>query len=163
MRFIPIIFLMSLLGFACVKPKTKNPVPAITYEDLAYRQKSPFTGQDTAVLVLGYEDGDGDIFVDNISQGPNVIFIPFFYNTTTGKFDITKDPITQDTFRITNTIKQPDNSYYKGKSIKGSIYIPLREYRSNDQQKIIKFTGFVTDVKGHKSNVVASPVYTLNY
>jgi len=163
MRFILLIFLIGLLGFSCVKPRTKNPVPVIEYKEMYHMQKSELTGQDTAVMVIGYEDGDGDIFVDNTSQGPNLIFIPFFYNPATDKFEIERDPITLDTFRITNTIKQPDNGYYKGKSIKGEIYIPLREYRLNDQKKIIKFTGFVSDVKGHKSNIVASPVYTLNY
>ncbi|PBQ33247.1 hypothetical protein CNR22_16185 [Sphingobacteriaceae bacterium] len=141
----------------------QDPVPVIEYKDLLHAQKSEFTGRDTAVLSLGYEDGDGDIFMDNNTQGPNVIFIPFFYNTATGKFDVDKDPITQDTFRITNTIVQPDNGYYKGKSIKGEIFIPLREFRINDAQKIIKFTGFVIDLKGHRSNSVASPVYTLNF
>lgn len=163
MRFILIIFLTALIGFACVKAKTKNPIPVIGYEELSHLQKSEFTGQDTALLSLSYEDGDGDIFTDNSSQGPNVIFIPFYYNTGTGKFDIAKDPITNDTFRITNTIVQPDNGYYKGKSIKGEISIPLREYRLSDSQKIFKFTGFVIDLKGHRSNIVASPVYTVNF
>jgi len=163
MRFILIIFLSGLIAYSCVKAKTKDPTPVIEYKDLLHRQKSEFTGQDTAVLQLGYEDGDGDIFADNSSQGPNIVFIPFFYNSGTGKFDIAKDPITKDTFRISNTIVQPDNGYYKGKSIKGDIYIPLREYRLTDAQKIIKFTGFVVDLKGHRSNIVASPVYTLDY
>ena len=163
MRYILIIFLSGLIAYSCVKAKTKDPVPVIEFKDFQHAQKSEFTGQDTALLALGYEDGDGDIFLDNTSQGPNVIFIPFFYNTTTAKFDIAKDPITKDTFRISNTIVQPDGGYYKGKSIKGDIYIPLREYRLSDAQKILKFTGFVIDAKGHRSNSVASPVYTLNF
>lgn len=163
MRFIIGIFLVVVIGFSCVKPKTKDPVPVISYKEMYYMKKSEFTGQDTAVMVLEYEDGDGDIFVDSYSQGPTVIFIPFFYNTTSSKFEIAMDPITKDTFRITNTIKQPEGGYYKGKSIKGEIFIPLREYRPDDSKKILKFTGFITDAKGHKSNVVASPIYTLNY
>jgi hypothetical protein len=163
MRFILLIFLVTLIGFSCAKPKTKNIVPAIEYKDLQHAQKSEFTGQDTAVLVLSYEDGDGDLFVDLVTQGPNLIFTPYFFNSAKGRFDIEKDPITADTFRITSTIKQPDDGYYKGKSIKGEIYIPLREYRLNDQAKIIKFTGFMIDLKGHRSNTVSSPVYTLNF
>jgi hypothetical protein len=163
MRFITAIFFILLAGFACVKPKTKNPVPVIEYKGMYHMQKSEFTGQDTAVMLLGYEDGDGDLFVDNMSQGPTLLFIPFFYNSVTDKFEVEFDPITQDTFRITNTIKQPDKGYYKGKSIKGEIYIPLREYRPNDQRKVLKFTGFVIDTRGNRSNIVSSPVYTLNY
>lgn len=166
MRFILIIFLIGLIGFSCVKPNTTNPIPVIQYKDLtnlgkAYSGSQP--PRDTAVMVLGYEDGDGDLFADNTTQGPTFAIIPFYFNTTTNKFDITIDPITLDTQRITNTIKQPDNGYYKGKSIKGDIYIPLSQYRPNDNVKIIKFTGFMRDTKGHKSNVFASPIYTLNF
>ena len=163
MRFILIIFLSTLIGFSCVKPKTKDPTPIIEFRELYHVQKSEFTGQDTAVMLLGYEDGDGDIFLDNSAQGPNVSFIPFFYNATTGKFDIEIDIQTNDTFRINSFILQPDNGYYKGKSIKGEIFIPMSQFRPNDQVKMIKFTGYVIDVKGHKSNIVASPVYTLNF
>ena len=163
MRFIIIIFLIVLVGYACVKAKTKNPVPVIEFKELDHLQKSEFTLQDTAVLVFNYEDGDGDIFLDNASQGPNLIFIPFFFNTTTNKFDVQIDPYTKDTLRITNTAIQPDNGYYKGKSIKGDISMPLSQYRPNDKVKRIKFTGFVVDAKGHKSNVIASPEYSLSY
>lgn len=163
MRLILIILSTMLIGFSCVKPKTKNIVPAIEYKNLLHAQKSEFTGRDTAVLMLGYEDGDGDLFVDVVTQGPNLIFTPYFYNTAKGKFDTEIDPVTSDTFRITASIKQPDDGYYKGKSIKGDIYLPLREFRLNDQSKIIKFTGFMVDTKGHKSNIVTSPVYTLNF
>ena len=163
MRSILIIFLFCLAGFACVKPKTKNPVPVIEFIDFTHAQKSEYTGQDTAVLVLGYEDGDGNLFVDNTSQGPNIIFTPYVYNPVSGKFSAEIDPITQDTFRITNTIKQPDDGYYKGKSIKGQIYMPMREFRLSDNSKIIKFAGFMIDTKNNKSNVVSSPIYTLNF
>lgn len=163
MRFILIIFLAGLFGFSCVKPQTKDPVPFITFKDFTNARKSEFTGQDTAVFVLGYEDGDGNLFVDNSSQGPNLIITPYFYNKTTGKFVGEIDLITKDTFRIPNSIVQPDNGYYKGKSIKGEIFIPMREFRLNDSTKILKFSCFMQDTKNNKSNVVASPAYTLNF
>ena len=162
-RFNSIIFLFVIAAFSCVKPKTKDPVPVIEFEGLFHLQKSEFTGSDTAVMSLKYEDGDGDIFLDNSNNGPNVIFTPFFFNTTTNAFDITIDPITNDTQRVTSTVKQPDDGYYKGKSIKGNIYIPMSEYRPNDNVKVIMFKGFVVDSKGNKSNTVTSPSYTLNF
>ncbi|WP_317896586.1 hypothetical protein [Aurantibacillus circumpalustris] len=162
-RFITIIFLIGLFSFSCVKPKTENPVPVIEFEDLLHLQKSEFTGSDTAVMSLKYEDGDGDIFLDDNSNGPNVIFTPFFFNTATKKFDFTKDPITLDTLRITAFVKQPDDGYYKGKSIKGNIYVPMRQYRTGDSIKIIYLRGLVIDSKGNKSNTVTSPTYTLNF
>lgn len=163
MRYILIIFLCGLIAYSCVKSKTKDSTPVIEFKDFMHAQKSEATGRDTAVFALGYEDGDGDIFLDNSDQGPNVIFTPYFYDTATGKFYTEMDIITKDTFRLPSKVLQPDNGYYKGKSIKGEIFIPLREYRISDNQKILKFKGFVIDVKGHKSNVVSSPVYTLNF
>ncbi len=146
-----------------MKAKTKNPVPVIEFKELDHLQKSEYTQQDTAVLAFTYEDGDGDIFLDNATQGPNLIFMPSYFNTATNKFDVQKDPYTHDTLRITNTAIQPDNGYYKGKSIKGDISMPLSQYRPNDNVKIIKFTGFVLDAKGHKSNIITTPSYTLPF
>jgi hypothetical protein len=166
MRFTLIIFLIGLIAFSCVKPNSTNPIPVIEYKGLtnlgkAYSGSQP--PRDTAVMIIGYQDGDGDLFADNSSQGPTFAFIPFYFNTTTKKFAVQIDPITLDTQRITNTIRQPDNGYYKGKSIKGDIYIPMSQYRPNDSAKVIKFTGFMIDTKGHRSNVVSSPVYTLDF
>lgn len=164
MRFIIIIFLIAVFGFACVKPKTKNPVPVIEFTELGHAQKSEFTNKDTAVLTISYEDGDGDLLLDNVAEGPNIIFTPYFYNSTTNKFEIAVNPvIPTDTIRILASITQPDNGYYKGKSIKGNIYIPMSEFRPSDSYKIVKFTGFAIDVKKHQSNIVTSPVYTLNF
>jgi len=163
MRFIVIILLVFVVGFSCVKPKTKNPIPAIEFQDVYYLKKSEFTNKDTAVLKISYEDGDGNLFVDNTSDGSNIIFTPYIFDALTNKFVGQIHPITRDTLRISNTIKQPDNGYYKGKSIKGDIYMPMSEYRLNDNIKMIMFTGFVIDMKNNKSNVVSSPVYTLNY
>lgn len=163
MRFVLIIFSVALLSFACVKRQSKNPIPVIEYRELASAGKVAGTQRDTALLVLGYEDGDGDLFLDYTAQGPNVVFIDWHYDAALGKFEIDIDPITQDTHRITASIKQPDDGYYKGKSIKGEIYIPMSQFRTSDDIKILKFTGFMIDVKGHRSNSVASPVYTLNF
>ena len=162
-RFITIIFLSTVFSFSCVKKKTTDPVPAIEFEDLFHVQKSEFTGSDTAVMSLKYEDGDGDIFLDNSNNGPNVIFTPFYFNTATNKLDVSYYPGTTDTLRITASVRQPDNGYYKGKSIKGNIYIPMTQYRPNDNAKIIMLKGFVVDSEGNKSNTVTSPSYTLNF
>lgn len=167
MRFLLIIFSVLMIGFACVKPQTKNPVPVIAFKELANLKKVPTGSQggmrDTAVLVISYEDGDGDLFLDNAAQGPNFIFTPYFYNEVTNRFQGIFNTETADTHVIASFIMQPDKGYYKGKSIKGEIFIPLTEYRPNDDAKIIKIKGFAIDVKGNKSNIISSPAYTLNY
>lgn len=163
MRHLLFIFLISGLAYSCVKQQTKDPIPLIEFKDFLNPGKSPYTQRDTALIYITYQDGDGDLFTDTRNEGPNFIFTPYFYNTNTNQFYVEIDPITNDTFRITNTILQPDNGYYKGKSIKGEIFVPLNQFRKNDAVKILKFKGFMIDMKAHKSNVVSSPVYTLNF
>jgi hypothetical protein len=161
MRQLPVILLVSLIAFSCVKQNTKNPKPVIEFIDFANAGKSKFSNGDTAVMVIGYQDGDGDLFVNSNDDDINIVFTPYAPNND-GKFTAIFNPAINDTFRITNKIKQPDNGYYKGKSIKGQIYMPLKEYRTADK-KILKFVGFMIDMKKNKSNVVTSPTYTLNF
>lgn len=161
MRFILIIFSVGLVAFSCVKQKTSNPIPLIEFEDVYHLQKSEYTGSDTGLLTIKYEDGDGDLFLDGASDGPNIIFTPYYFDTITNKFTVTF--FGPDTIKILGFVLQPDDGYYKGKSIKGAVYIPMRQYRPNDSAKQIYFTGFAIDKKGNKSNIVTSPIYTLNF
>jgi hypothetical protein len=162
MRLLLVLFI-SVVASYCVKQNTSNPVPAIEFKEVANLGKSPYTNTDTATIVLGYEDGDGDLFVNSTEDDYNFIFTPYSYKKNLNAFSADFDYLTNDTFRIVSKIKQPDNGYYKGKSIRGVIYLPLREFRLNDNVDVIKFVGFMIDMKKNKSNVVSSPVYTLNF
>jgi hypothetical protein len=153
-RVLVLLFICAGLIEACVKKTSSDPVPRLEYKEAHGFAISP-SGGDTAVMVIGYEDGDGDLFVDNNTQGPNIIMSTFYYNADSAKFLLDKN--------VSNTIKQPDNGYYKGKAIKGEVIVPMKEYRSNSSRKKIKFQVFMQDVKGHLSNVVTSPVYTLTF
>jgi hypothetical protein len=163
-RILTIITTSFILSF-CAKRPSKNPVPVIEFIDvnpLAQVTSVSMGTRDTAVIIIHYEDGDGDLFTDRSSDDNNFIFTPYTVDGT-GKFRGMVNPVTQDTVRLTYTIKQPDNGYYKGKSIQGEIYVPLREFRESEDIKVIKFVGFMQDMKKHRSNVISSPVYTLNF
>lgn len=164
MKRVPLILFVTALVFcfACVKPKTKNPVPVISFEEMSSVGKSAGTLRDTAVFKIHFEDGDGDLFVDNSTQGPTVVLTPFYIDPALKTLTVQMDPYTHDTLRISYNIQQPDNGYYKGKSVSGDILIPLNEFRPNDSVKVVKFRGFVEDVKGHKSNVITTPQITVN-
>ncbi len=159
-RISPMVLLATLL-YSCVKPTSEDPVPVLEFKDF----KAGRVGtRDTAVLLLGYEDGDGDLFVDLNEQGPNLILTPYMYSATKKQFLAGFDRvITNDTFRIPITVKQPADGYYKGKAIKGEITIPLTEFRSGDSVKIFKYTFFMKDLKQHYSNTVATPVYSVDF
>ncbi len=162
MRVLPAIIVLSI-AYACAKPKTKDPVPHIEFLDFIDPRKSVFTGSDTATMHLSYEDGDGDLFVNNYSDGPNMVFTTYYYNEKTKSFEAEFSPAINDTIRNSTTIKQPDNGYYKGKSIRGEIFVPLTSFRSDNTKKVLKFAGFIQDMAGNKSNTFSSPSYTLNF
>jgi len=154
MRFVLIIFTLAVILGACAKPTSTEPVPYLEYVS-AKDMKKTAAGNDTALVTFYYEDGDGNLFVDDYSQGPNLIMTTHYFNLDSNKYLVDKN--------FSNTIKQPDNGYYKGKAVKGNVILPLKEFRSNDTRRIIYFDIFMVDLKGNKSNVVSSPVYTLNF
>jgi hypothetical protein len=149
------IFLVFYIGYSCVKPKTTNPVPVLEYIEFAKAGKSVFTGQDTANLVIAYEDGDGDIFRDSKSNDPNMVFIPYAFYDDSNKY-VKGTPFTY-------VLTQPLENNYKGKSIKGEIIVPFRQIRPNDKIKKIKYEFFMLDMKNNKSNVVITPDIILNF
>ncbi|MBK9283832.1 MAG: hypothetical protein IPM51_05870 [Sphingobacteriaceae bacterium] len=154
-RIVIIIFSVIVVFSSCVKKPSKSPIPTLEFNDFqAWKVR---TNIDTAVLILNYEDGDGDIFLDIATQGPNVIGTFYYLNSATGKFTAIKDNITNDTARITQTIIQPKDASYKNKSIRGEIYLPMSPFRSGDSVKTFKYTFFVTDVAGNKSNTITTP------
>ncbi len=159
-----LVIIGFFLLFSCAKPKTKDPIPHIEFIDFANPSTSP-RGGDTATLILSYEDGDGDIFADEGTGKANLIFTPYHYDAATKKFRAAynDDPDFQDTIRHAYSVKQPDGGYYKNKSIRGEIFVPLTSFRENNSQKILKFSGFMVDMKGNKSNTFSSPSYTLDF
>jgi hypothetical protein len=156
------LFLIGLaLLAACVKRTSSQVVPIVNFKELANVQKT--TNGDTAVMVLDYEDGDGDLFLDKSTQDPNLIFTTYHYEAASGKFVGTFDLLTNDTIRYSTKILQPGGGIYKGKYIKGNIYVPLTQFRASKNDKILKFVGFMVDLAGHKSNTFVSPTYSLDF
>lgn len=160
MRPFLIIFSVLLLG-ACVKKTSSEVIPVIEFIDFANAKKT--TNGDTAVMVLSYDDGDGDLFLVRSTQDPNLIFTTYHYDATSKTFKGTYDAVTLDTIRYSTKILRPGGLDYEGKHIRGNIYIPLTQFRASSQDKILKFTGFMVDNKGHKSNMFSSPAYTLDF
>ncbi|MBA3681664.1 MAG: hypothetical protein H0W73_10950 [Bacteroidetes bacterium] len=159
MRFIVIIFLFCLFCFGCVKRPSKSPEPTIEYLDFT---SSKTGGVDNGQLIIGYEDGDGDIFTEEKATIPNLIIKFYYYNTGTQQFTGFYDINVSDTFAIAKIITQPGDGF-KGKSIKGEIYIPMTEFRPADSIKIFKYAIFAIDQAKHKSNVITTPQFTVNY
>jgi len=159
MRFILIIFLVVLFGFSCVKKQSKDPVPSLEFIDFT---SSKSNGIDNGQMILGYADGDGDIFREIPGKVPNLIMKFYYYNNGTKKFTGFFDTNISDTFNIAKIITQPGDGF-KGKSIRGEIYIPMTEFRPADSIKVFKYVIFAVDEAGHNSNIVTTPQFTVNY
>jgi hypothetical protein len=151
MRYLLAIFLAAFVFGSCVKKTSKDPIPELEYKDFKLLGR---IGSDSAVFTIGYKDWDGDLFRNDNSDGPNTVLSTYIYSADSGKFIFDK--------AFSYAITQPADGYYKGKSIQGDIYIPVSEFRSNPQNKILKFEIFMVDMKDNKSNVVTTPQFTLN-
>lgn len=152
MRYLLIIILSGLFTLSCVKKAPKDPIPVLEYKDF---KAGKVGNRDTATMTLSYNDYDGDLFRNATSDGPNTVIKTFIFNADSNKF--VKDQI------ISYTIIQPGDGFYKGKSIKGDIILPMKQFRPNDQVKQLKFEIFMEDMKGNKSNVVSTPQFSLNF
>jgi hypothetical protein len=159
----PLCFLFFFSLISCVKQPNEDPVPVLEYQAVqamgkyvTYHENGQPSIRDSAVLVLNYSDGDGDIFRDNTDDGPNVVYYTYAFLPDSNKYVIDQGPSVA-------TITQPAGGYYKDKAIHGEIFIPMREFRSPEKPKIVRFEAFVEDMKGHKSNVVVTPTFTLDF
>jgi len=151
MRYLTVIFLMACLVFSCVKKTPSNPIPEIEYKDFALLGRA---GTDSAVFTIGYYDWDGDLFTNTTSDPNNIVFTTFLFNSDSNKFF-------KDVPSFAYNITQPGEGFYKNKAIRGDIYVPVSEFRSDPTKKIVKFDIFMVDMKGNKSNVITTPQFTL--
>jgi hypothetical protein len=160
-RYLTLIFLTGFLAFSCVKRNGNSPIPEITFQEFRALKGA---GGDSAVFLLGYKDGDGDLFLDKNEQGPNLIITPYYFNSSKNEYlaEFNPDPLFNDTMRIYAYIKQPSNGYYKDKSIKGEILFPTTGFRSGSQ-KIFKYRLYMKDLKGNKTQVLTTPSYTISF
>src|SRR5688572_20735157 len=90
-----ICFLLFISFFSCVKPPNEDPVPTLEFSNVLNMTRvvsETLPPRDTAVLVLKYADGDGDIFRDNNSDGPNLIYSTYAFSSDSNKFVLDQGP-----------------------------------------------------------------------
>ncbi len=152
-----IFFAFVLVISSCVKKQTTNPIPVISFKEF-----TPYKKGFDAYLVLGFEDGDGDLLISKEST-QNSLFIQYLYKDANGQFvNILEpnptNPTKLDTFAFNYIVKRDAEDKYNGKSIKGDILIDLRGYvRPGD--KNFKYKISLRDEKGNKSNIVETPEF----
>jgi hypothetical protein len=153
-----LLFVLGLALNACVKKQPTNPVPLISFKEFA-----PYEKGFNAYLLLGFEDGDGDLLMSKETT-QNSLFIQYLYKDANGDFVpiLTPNPGNPnqvDTFAFNYIVKRDTEDKYNGKSIRGDILIDVRGYvRPGD--KFFKYKISLRDEKGNKSNVVETPEFT---
>lgn len=152
MRYLLVIFCFTGLVTSCVKKTPEDPIPVIEFKDFQAWKNG---NRDTAIMTLSYNDYDGDLFRNTTNDGPNTVLKTFIFNTDSNKF--IKDQT------LSYAITQPGDDFYKGKSIKGDIIIPMSQFRPNNQVKLMKFEVFMVDMSENKSNIVATPQFSLTF
>lgn len=136
--------------YACVKKKTFSQKPEIEYKSF-----TPFTG-DSADMVIGFSDGDGDIGNKTGDTTKNLYMNYYYKDTITQKFVAFYDAFGNDSLRTGYTIRKPSDSY-DGKSISGEVAVRISKFRHSKKIKTVKYVIYMFDNKGNKSNVLTTP------
>lgn len=150
------LFFAALLVFgtvSCIKKKTYPTVP-----EIEYKQFVPYEG-DTADLVIGFTDGDGDIGASENSTTQNLFVTYYYKDAVTGKYTAYYSSMLNDTVRTGYIVRSPTDSY-KGKPISGEYSIRLQQYRHTTAVKQLKYVIVMYDNAGNKSNVLTTDEIT---
>lgn len=145
------VFLAALT--ACVKKKTYSKNPEIDYKSFT------IINEDTALMVITFSDGDGDIGKLQEDKTNNLFLTYYYFHTDSNKFYAWYDSFNNDTLRTAYTIRKPKDEY-TGKSISGEFEILMNGWRPTKNHKRIKYVLYLVDNANNKSNVLTTPEIT---
>jgi hypothetical protein len=80
----------------------------------------------------------------------------YFWNTSTNKYEVFKNTTFYQDSIDTRTFPAPSNTY-KNSPISGEVSILMSPYRADDSIKKFKYSIFIKDNAGNKSNLVQTP------
>lgn len=149
-----LLFLTLTVGvYSCAKKKTFSQSPIIEYKSF-----TPFVG-DSADMVIGFSDGDGDIGKAQEDKTNNLFMTYYYKDTVTLKYVAFYNPLLpvgSDSLRTPYTIRKPSDDY-SGKPISGEVSVRISQFRHSKKYKSIKYVIYMLDNGGHKSNILTTP------
>jgi len=172
MRFkITTVFLIILLSaivlfHGCIDQIEISHIPEIEFKD--YQIKKDLSGRDTAlILVIGFQDGDGDIGLAQSDTLPPYhkegkyyfnLIVRYFEFIDTSYKEVTPSPFSDDTIRY--QYRLPIDIYPKtnNKAIKGDIQLSINDILAAHNP--VKFKIILYDRQLNKSNEIESPPIT---
>jgi hypothetical protein len=153
LKYLIAIIILGAGFHCCVKKKTYSQSPQLEFKNFY-----PFQG-DSADMVIGFSDGDGDIGKAAGDTTRNLWMNYYYKDTLTGKYVAWIDPFaptSSDSLRTGYTIRKPADDY-EGKPISGEVSVRIHKYRHSKKIKAVKYVIYMYDNKGNKSNVVTTP------
>jgi hypothetical protein len=149
MRLFIFISFLLLIFSQCAKKPNYSKIPQIEYKSF-YR-----ISNDSANLTIKFFDGDGDIGGGPNGEG-NFFIVYYFWNTSTNKYEVFKNTTFYQDSIDTRTFPAPSNTY-KNSPISGEVSILMSPYRADDSIKKFKYSIFIKDNAGNKSNLIQTP------
>lgn len=147
--FISGTFLLFLNS--CVKKTSYPTVPEIEFKDFYI-----FDG-DSGAIEIKFTDGDGDIGVEDGDSTRNLYYTYYYLDSITNQYTGFYSADLNDTLRIGYTLKKPKDAEYQGKAISGEINVRMMQYRHSKKIKKLKYTVYLIDKAGNRSNVLTTP------
>ena len=152
-------------AFSCKKDNNPTPVPPIiSFEN--------FTTSDnlTGRLTINFTDNDGDIGYEEAQQTASNYdfymryyyknylgnYVPFYYHSS-------GDPLSDSTIYVYHIPYVANN--IKTKVLDGQIIIDLNGYKPGNLDSLnnFRYTIWIFDRAGHKSNVITTPGFHTSY
>ena len=152
-KYVFALFLLAGLYYSCVKKTTYLLTPEIEYKSFTYLPIP--SAPDSAMMVITYKDGDGDIGKEADDQTYNLYMNYYYKDTVTQKY-VAYYSLATDSLKTGYTIRRPDVSY-KGKPISGEVAVGISKCRHSKKYKLIKYVIYMYDNAGNKSNVITTP------
>jgi len=150
-----VVLVVAIIPVGCPNIETIPEIPAISFKSFTLARATDDLGNDilTGQLIFSFQDGDGDIGLnapDSVPEGDTSYFNLFFtlFEKTQGNYRMisNKDLPAPLYYRIPYMEKEGNN-----KTLKGDIEVEF-EYLTIDYDTI-RYTFFLLDRAGHKSNV----------
>jgi len=155
------IFLILIL-FSC-KPEAKFPVtPAISF--VKFEKIDNGTGvDDQGILTIHFEDGDGDIGLDEEdTEAPFDTSSIYYYNFFIKYLEKQNGEFVEVELPMTNNARIPRLSFDVPESIEGDISITLYINNYSSPYDTIRFECYIVDRELHHSNTITTPDIIIN-
>jgi hypothetical protein len=146
------LFFFALLMNACLEREEFSVVPEIKLLGFI-----PYQNTDSATLLIGFKDGDGDIGVRSNEVNPPYNFFLQYYEKQNGVF-VEIEPTIPFYYRLPII-----NETGKDRPLQGEIEIGISFYYDlTSPYDTIKYTMYLVDRANNKSNVIEVPEMIIN-